>query len=369
MNILVVNWQDRLNPNAGGAEVHLHEIFGRIAGWGHDVKLLASGFFGAKKEEVVDGIHVIRTGGRLDFNFFVPYEVKRIERREKTDIIVEDLNKIPFFTPMYVKTPVFAILLHRFGKSIFTETIFPSAVYVYAAESMVPIIYRNIPFDVISESTREDLIKSGIPAHNISLHYCGIDKIIYRPQSRIKKTYSVTFVGRLKKYKSIDHLLYAVAEVVKTFPGIVVTIVGDGDDLPRLRNICSYLKIEKTVTFTGFVSEQKKVRILQESEIVVNTSIREGWGLTVIESNACGAPVIAANSPGLKDSVKDGYNGILYPYGNIEAIATSIKKLLSDRELLKKLQRNAILWSSRFDWGKSAKGLLGLLKKRILHEI
>lgn len=369
MNILVVNWQDRLNPLAGGAEVHLHEIFGRIANWGHRVILLSSGFPGAKKEEVVDGIQIMRRGGREDFNFHVPFMVKDILRKEKIEIVVEDLNKIPFFTSLYVKKPVFAILLHRFGKTIFSETIFPFAMYVYMAESMVPVVYRNIPFDVISESTKEDLVASGIPQENIYLHYCGIDRTVYKPDEKSEKPFSITFVGRIKKYKSIDHLLYAIPDVRNSFPDLKVAIVGDGDDIPRLKKIATSLEIDDIVEFTGFVSTRRKVEILQSSEVVVNTSIREGWGLTVIESNACGAPVIAADSPGLRDSVKDGYSGILYPYGDIDSLAGVIKKLLGNEEMLKKMQKNAIKWSKRFDWERSAKGIVKLLQKRIAGEI
>lgn len=369
MNILVVNWQDRLNPLAGGAEVHLHEIFGRIVNWGHKVVLLTSGFRGAKREEILDGICIRRRGGRSDFNFHVPFCVKDILRQEKIDIIVEDLNKIPFFTPLYVKKPVFAILLHRFGKSIFSETILPFAMYVYMAESMVPVVYRHIPFDVISESTMEDLVDSGIAQDNVYIHYCGIDKNVYKPDKEGEKSFSITFVGRIKKYKSIDHLLYAIPDVLKSFPNLTIAIVGDGDDIPRLKKIASSLGLDEVVEFTGFVSTKKKVRILQTSEVVVNTSIREGWGLTVIESNACGAPVIAADSPGLRDSVKDGYSGLLYPYGDIDSLVGAIKKLLSHRELLKQMQKNAIEWSKRFDWGESAKGILELLERRIAGEI
>ncbi len=369
MNILIVNWQDRLNPFAGGAEVHLHEIFGRIASWGHKVTLLASGFPGAKKIEIVDGINILRKGTRNDFNFFVPLAVKEIVRKEEIDILVEDLNKIPFFTPLFMKIPTVVILLHRFGRSIFKETILPFAMYVYVTESLVPFIYKNIPFDVISESTREDLVMSGIPEERISIHYCGIDIDRYNRGKRNKIPFLVTFMGRIKRYKSIEHLLYAVPSLIKEFPLLKVMVVGDGDDLLRLKKVAASLKILDKINFTGFVSEDEKVRILQESEIVVNTSSKEGWGLTVIESNACGTPVVAADSPGLRDSVKDGFNGILYPYGDIEALSSSISRLLKRPELLKRMQTDAIEWSKKFDWDRSAKGILELLSKRISCEI
>jgi glycosyltransferase involved in cell wall biosynthesis len=369
MNILVINWQDRLNPFAGGAEVHLHEIFSRIASWGHSVTLLASGFPGAEQEATIDGIHVIRKGMRNTFNFFVPVALKEITQRKRIDVLVEDLNKIPFFTPLYMNIPTVAILLHRFGRSIFKETLFPFAMYVYIAESLVPIIYRDIPFDVISESTEKDLVLSGIRKERIFVHHCGIDTERYRKGRREKIPFLVTFMGRIKRYKSIEHLLYAVPALLPDFPQLKVMVVGDGDDLSHLKRLASSLGIHDRIGFTGFVSEADKVRILQESEIVVNTSSKEGWGLTVIESNACGTPVVAADSPGLRDSVRDGFNGILYPYGDVESLSSTIKRLFKDRELLSKLTKNAYEWSRRFNWDQSARGILELLEKRVAGEI
>jgi glycosyltransferase involved in cell wall biosynthesis len=369
MDILIVNWQDRHNPYAGGAEVHLHEIFSRIVQQGHTVTLLVSGFPGAEKETVVDGIHVIRKGTRNTFNFFVPFAVKEIVRRKKIDILVEDLNKIPFLTPLYMNIPTVAILLHRFGKSIFKETLFPFALYVYISESLVPLVYRDIPFDVISESTKRDLVLSGIPEKRIFLHYCGIDSERYKKGEGEKVPFLVTFMGRVKRYKSIEHLLYAIPDLLSDFPQLKVMVVGDGDDLPHLKKIASTLHIQDRVTFTGFVSEEEKVRILQKSEVVVNTSSKEGWGLTVIESNACGTPVIAADSPGLRDSVRDGFNGILYPYGDVKSLSSTIKRVLEDRDLLSKLTERAFEWSQRFNWDRSARGIVELLEKRLGGEI
>jgi glycosyltransferase involved in cell wall biosynthesis len=363
VNILVINWQDRLNPLAGGAEVHLHEIFSRIAHRGHQVILLASGFPGASREEEIDGIHVVRTGMRNTFNFFVPGVAQSLMRRKKIDVIVEDLNKIPFFTPLYLGKPIVAILHHRFGKSIFSETILPFALYVYLTESLIPVVYRNIPFDVVSESTKDDLVTSGIPASRISIHHNGIDRELYSPAGGAPVPYQITFLGRIKKYKRIEHLLQAVSLLRRDLPKLRVMLVGDGDALPGLREIAGELSIDDITTFTGFVSPEEKVRILRQSEIVVNTSAKEGWGLTVIESNACGVPVIAANSPGLRDSVKDGYNGLLYPYGDIDALASRIGKLLRDRALLAEMKGHAIEWARRFDWETSAQGIAELLER------
>ncbi|OQX56308.1 MAG: hypothetical protein B5M53_02135 [Candidatus Cloacimonas sp. 4484_209] len=369
MNILVINWQDRLNPFSGGAEIHLHEVFKRIVTYGHRVILLASGFPKADSTENVDGIYVIRKGNRATFNFYVPFAIKKIMRKESIDILIEDLNKIPFFTPLFINIPIFAILHHRFGKSIFRETVFPLASYVYLAESLIPVVYKNIPFDVVSESTRDDLVRSGIPEENIYIHYNGIDHKKYRANLESKEPFLITFLGRIKRYKSIEHLLFSLYKLKDEFPHLHCIIVGDGDALTDLKRLAYSLGLSNRVIFKGFVPENEKIDILQRSEIVVNTSSKEGWGLTVVESNACGTPVVAANSPGLRDSVKDGYNGLLYQYGNIDALTNAIRRLLSNKQLRLEMQKKAIEWAERFDWDKTAIGITRLLKKRINGEI
>lgn len=363
MNILVINWQDRLNPFAGGAEVHLHEIFSRIAARGHRVTLLVSGFSSAPSEATVDGMEVVRIGTRNTFNFHVPFAARSLIRRRSIDVLVEDLNKIPFFTPLYLTIPTIGILHHRFGRSIFTETILPFALYVYVTEALIPFVYRRMPFSVVSESTKRDLVDGGIPAGSISIHHNGIDQEQYRPSDEPPIPYQITFLGRIKRYKSIDHLLYAIVGLRMEFPEVKLMIVGDGDATCHLKRIANELAIDDITTFAGFVAPEEKVRILQQSELVVNTSSREGWGLTVIESNACGVPVVAADSPGLRDSVKDGYNGILYPYGDIDALVAAIKRLFQDRSLLALMRKQAIQWSEQFNWDASAQGILEILQK------
>ena len=89
LNILVINWQDSTNPLAGGAEVHLHEVFERIAARGHKVTLLCHHFKGAPREENRNGIRIIRHGGRFLFNFHVPFQYRRRFRREGFDVVVD----------------------------------------------------------------------------------------------------------------------------------------------------------------------------------------------------------------------------------------------------------------------------------------
>lgn len=119
MKILVINWQDIRNPFGGGAEVHMHEIFKRITAMGHDVTIFACSHPELASSEIVDGIKIIRKGSRNLFNFIVPWEYKRCLSKQNYDIIIDDINKIPFFTPLFVKEPLLAISHHFFRRKYF----------------------------------------------------------------------------------------------------------------------------------------------------------------------------------------------------------------------------------------------------------
>jgi len=355
MRILIFNWQDLRNPLAGGAEVHLHEVFSRIARRGHEVVLYCSSYPGAAPAEVMDGIHVILEGVRSLFNYRVPAAYFSRFRKERFDLIVDDLNKIPFYTPWYVKEPLLGITHHLFGRSIFLEVPFPVALYVYLHERAAIRAYRGLPFIVGSPSTYYELLDQGFPKGSIHVvNYC-VDHDVHRPGDGTKSDVPlVGYVGRLKKYKSVEHLLEAFAEVREVIPDSRLQIVGDGDNRKNLEEYAARLGLDGAVEFTGFVPEERKVALLQKMHVVVNTSSKEGWGLTVVEANACGVPVIASDVPGLRDSVVEGKTGILYPYGNTHDLAEKIVALLKNESRRQELAAEAVRYARTFDWEVAA---------------
>ena len=368
MRILVVNWQDIKNPLAGGAEVHLHEVFSRIARMGHEVTLYCSSFPGAPHEESINGIKVIREGGRSLFNFRFLFTYLARFKHEHFDIVVDDMNKIPFFTPLYVKQPIYGITHHLFGKSIFLEVNAVLAMYVYLMERMAVWLYkrRRIPFIVGSPSTRTELESEHFPPEDVALVHYGVDDTLHTATGAAKSpTPLIGYFGRLKKYKSVDHLLQALPIVVKQVPGLRVIIVGEGDDRSRLEAMANELGVSEIVEFTGFVPEEKKVECLQRMWFKVTTSSKEGWGLTVLEANACGTPVIASNVQGLRDAVKDNETGLLYTYGDVKDLSSKIQMVLTDFQLRDRLTRGAIEWAKQFDWEIAAKQTVELLKRRV----
>ena len=366
MNILVLNWQDIKNPLGGGAEVHLHEIFKRVVGLGHSVTLYCSKFPGATETEEIDGLRVIREGGRSLFNFHVPRRYQSQFRKEGYDVVVDDINKIPFYTPWFVDKPLVGIVHHLFGKAIFLEARLIPASYVYLAEKVAAKVYRNTPMAVVSESTRQELIGLGFPAGNIVIVPNAVNAKIYAPSAELRQGRPlIGHVGRLKKYKSVDHLLRAFEIVLKDIPDARLRIVGDGDFRSDLEKLAHELAIADQVEFTGYLSEAEKVRHLNQMSVAVNCSAKEGWGLTVIEANACGVPVVASDVPGLRDSVVDEKTGLLYEFGNIEQLAQKITLVLRDENLRNRMRVDALEWGRSFNWEESAKKMIAFLEKVI----
>jgi glycosyltransferase involved in cell wall biosynthesis len=353
VKILILNWQDIRNPLGGGAEVHMQEIFSRIAGQGHEVTLYCSQTPGTPREEVIDGIRVIREGGRYFFNFYVAYRYLTRFRKEYFDIVVDDMNKIPFFTPLFVRKPLVVLIHHLFGKSIFSEALFPFALYVYMMEKLAVRLCKKyrVPMFVVSSSTRTEVVENGIVPADIRIVPNCVDHSRYRSLGIPRASYPlIGYFGRLKKYKSVEHLLQAMVIVKNKIPDARLVVIGDGDYRLALENRAKELSLGDAVRFTGYVDETEKVRLLNEVWFLVNTSAKEGWGLTVIEANACGTTVIASDVPGLRDAVKDGETGLLYEYGNVRELSEKIMLLLGDPALRDRLNREARAWSQSFDW-------------------
>jgi glycosyltransferase involved in cell wall biosynthesis len=365
MRILLINFRDITNPRAGGAEVHLHEIFTRIAGMGHDVHLLCSGYQGASRYDTIDGMTIIRTGREAYFNFAVMNFLLMMKPRSY-DVILEDVNKIPVYSPLFTRIPVILIVPHLFGTTVFQEAGIPIGLYVCLWELLMPFVYRGLEIEVISDSTKKDLVNRGFREEKIHIIYCGIDTRVYHPDDsdRHEAPYPyIVFVGRLKKYKRVDLLLEAFRILCGEDGNVRLLVIGEGDYASKLAALACRLGIGDRVIFTGYAGEREKVRYMRGARFVVNTSPKEGWGLTNIEAQACGVPVIASESPGLIESVRDGETGLIVPHGDTGALAQAMAALLHDAAYREKLSRTAIEWASRFNWDRSAEETIELIHR------
>ena len=356
MKILVANWQDRLNPRSGGAEIHLHEVFGRLAARGHNVTLLVSSWPGAPQREVVDGLDVHRVGGRYTFNLYAPNYYARHLRNLGADVFVEDLNKVPLFAPFWVKEPIALLVHHLFGTIAFQEASLPLATATWLLEKPLPAVYRKLPTMAVSDSTADDLAERGFQRERIEVIPNGVDLGFYRPDPAVQRDPqpTVLYLGRLKRYKRVDLIISAFAQVKKHVPQARLIIAGKGDARPRLEAQIQQLSLQDSVQLTGFVTDQEKRDLFRRSWIHLLTSPKEGWGITNIEAAACGTPTIASRSPGLKDSVEDGRTGFLVPHGDVNALAARIQEVLGNATLREQLSQQAVMFAQRFTWERAA---------------
>jgi glycosyltransferase involved in cell wall biosynthesis len=356
VNLLVVNWQDLRNPHAGGAEIHLFELLSRLVTRGHRVRLVCSGYPGGAGTELVDGVEVHRSGNRHSFALSARGAVRRALRAERPDVVIDDINKLPLFVAGLTDRPVYAIVPHLFGTTAFQEVSWPMAAMVWTAERFIPMAYRRAWFHAISESTRDDLTKRGIPGERIAVVHPGVDANHYTPDVGVGRFDPPRFVyiGRLKRYKGVDLLLRGLEIARRQRPDLELEIAGSGDDRPRLERLAGELGLGDSVRFLGFVDDATKLTLLRRAVANVFPSPKEGWGITVMEAAACGTPSLASNSPGLRDSVRDGLTGLLVPHGDAEALAAAMLRLAADRELVDRLGAAARLHAMTHGWDAAA---------------
>ena len=347
-----MNWQDRENPQAGGAEIHLHEIFGRIAAMGHSVRLLCGGWPDCPPRTLLDGIDVYRVGTRHTY----PLLARRYYKRHLVgwpEIVVEDINKVPLYTPRWGAPAVVALVPHLFGSTAFQELAAPLAAAVWTAERPLGRAYRGVPFEAISESTAEDLVARGIPRPSIEVIYPGIDTVSYTPnQAERSPTPVFAYLGRLKKYKGVHFVIRAFDALPS--PNAVLEIAGAGDYRDELEQLARSLDLGDRVRFLGRISEADKLALLRRAWALVFASPKEGWGITNLEAAACATPVVASNSPGIRESVRDGQTGFLVPHGDTGAMAAAMGRLANSPALVAHLGAEARVFAESFTWERAA---------------
>ena len=371
-----------MHPAAGGAEKHLHRIFGKIVEMGHTVVLFTTSFPGAKEREVVDGIQVIRKGGDLMFQLTVALNLKKLDREFNFDVVVEDLNKLPVFAHWFVRKPLLVQMHHLWRKSIFAEAIFPIAFMVWFFERIIPFFYRTQNFVVVSPSTKKELAEIGVDESRISVIYNGSEKpnfpgcadlatgtaesseMAANPVTSAVNPYFI-WLSRVHRYKGIWTALEAFETFSKSHPEVKLYVVGGG---PLLKKLPAWIKshgLDGKVELTGFVSAARKYELLSSSLALLQTSYKEGWGLTVMEAAQLCKTTIASDVPGLCDSVRDGETGILFPSGDAAACASAMEKIYSDAELRASLGKNAKRYAESFSWENSARETLELLQRTV----
>jgi glycosyltransferase involved in cell wall biosynthesis len=359
MRVLWINHRDPLHPESGGAETRIKEIGGRLTEKRCSVTLLCESWSGSKTTDMIDGVEVLRIAGRYGVHLKTPNMVRKMQ--EEYDVVIDDVaHGVPWFSSVFTRKPVIGQIHHVHQEVAKMELPWHSAWFVVLGERAIKYLYETVV--AVSESTKENLIgKLGVPSRNIEVILNGIDHNIYRPS---KKSFcpSIVWVGRVKRYKRVEHVILAFREVKKKIPNARLSVLGDGSHLGYVKNLARRLAVPD-VDFLGRVDEAEKVRLMGESWLIVGTSVVEGWGMTMIEGAACGTPSVAYDVPGFKDSIRSGETGILVEDGNIGALSAGIFRVIENEACRIELSKNALAYSKRFDWNSTTESFLKVLER------
>lgn len=362
MNILILNWRDIKNPKSGGAEIVTMEHARAWVSSGHSVTWFTSSFAGSKSHEIIDRVNFVRKGNFITVYLFGP--IYYLINKKKFDFIVDEIHGLPFFTPLYTKKPKIAFI-HEVADKIW-DYMFPFPINKIGKiiEPLYFKIYKDVVFWVPSKSTRDDIIKYGIKKENcINITGAISNKVLANIPNDKESVPTFIFVSRVVKMKGIEDVIESFSYILKELKTAKLWIVGDGDIeyVNSLKKMIVKNLLEDKVKIFGKVSEQKKIELMRKAHILLHASVKEGWGLVVIEAASQGTPSIVYDVSGLRDSVLNNKTGIVIKDNSPKLMADESVSLLKDVERYKIFQKNGLKWARSLTWERATKQSLNLI--------
>lgn len=344
----------------GGAEVFTYEVAKRWVQNGHEVTWFTSEYPDSKKEEVVDGVRIVRAGGKYSVYRKARQYYKKRFSKEKFDVVIDEINTKPFFTPNFVDNGEQVVaLIHQLAREYwFYETFFPVNYLGYHFfEKRWLSNYLKVPTVTVSDSTKQDLTALGFKDIHVVTQGLNFKPLLELPE---KEDYPViVFSGRLKRAKRPDHAIEAFKTIKSKLADAELWIIGDGPFKRDLKKMAF-----KGVKFFGNLSNEERRALIKRCWVLVNPSIREGWGLNVIEANALGTPCVGYNVHGLRDSITDEETGWLAPNGDVNTLSEKLFDMLTDYGLRTNLSRNSLEYSQQFSWDKTAEEVMNVFTRQ-----
>ena len=347
------------NPRTGGAERTVFEVSKRLVARGNEVELLTGGWHKAPKHEVIDGIKIHRYGRmvlpHLVQPFFLTYH-------KDADVIVDDLaHAAPWLSPWFSSKPGVVFFRHLHARTLLGQVSPYVALMLSFLEKQYAFFYKSWPFVTESRSSEMDLYSLGVGPQRIRRIPPGVDTELFKPRKKTDEP-SVVYFGGMRPYKRPEHALFALKLLLDRGNSAHLTMVGDGPSLPMLKRLVSELGIEKSVTFSGKVTDERLSEMVSSSWVNIHCSLSEGWGLSVIEAAAAGTPTAAYKVAGISETVVEGTTGMLVSDGDVAGLSYAIDNLLetSDRWIVP-ARRHA----EQFSWETAAANWEEYLKRSI----
>jgi len=361
MNILILNWRDPKNPKSGGAEVVTMDHAKAWVKKGYTVTWFTSKFKNAKVVEKIDGINIVRGGNFITVYLLAP--IFYIFSGNKFDIVVDEIHGLPFFTPLYVRKPKIAFI-HEVADEIW-DYMFPFPINKLGRmiEPLYFRLYGNVRFWTDANSTIDELVGKGISRKNCIAINCPIGNkaLVKLPIKEMLPTF--IFVSRVVKMKGIEEVIRAFFYILRDIKDARLWIVGDGDlkYVEELKETMRSFSIAPKVNFFGRVSEEKKLELMRKAHILLHASVKEGWGLVIIEAASQATPSVVYNVSGLRDSVKNGKTGIILKENTSKELAKQAVGLIKNKKQYTTYQKNALIWAKSLTWKDATEKSLKLI--------
>ncbi len=315
VRILIMNWKDMTHPAAGGAEVYTEGFARELVKKGHEVVLFTSAVQGQPEDDLVEGVTIIRRGGRLGV-YRAARQFWKDRGEGNFDIVIDEVNTRPFLTPRYIRSVPVVALIHQVAREIWKYEV-PWPVGIVGRYVMEPWwlrSYRSVPVLTDSPSSAQSLEMYGVRgAVPLPIGAAPIDK----PDVQKEQDPTVVFLARMVESKRPHHVFEAFSLLRKQVPEARLWMIGDGPYRDTLE-----ARHEPNVEFLGRVSMREREERLARAHVLVAASVREGWGLNVSEAAACGTPSIGYATPGLVDSVPASGGHVVEP--TPEAMAAAL---------------------------------------------
>ena len=360
----VLAWRDLDDDEAGGSEVHIHEVARRWAEAGIEVTMRTSHATGKPVETTRDGYRVIRRAGR--YAVFPRAAIAEAFRLTgPRDVLVEIWNGMPFLSPVWCRGPR-VILLHHVHAEMWHMTLGQRLGQLGAVfESKVaPPLYRRSAVATLSESSKVELIDDlGFDPDRVTVVHPGIDPR-FTPGGRKADHPLVMAVGRLVPVKRYEMLVRAAHHARATIGDLRLEIVGEGYERPAVEALIAELGAGDWVTLRGWISEEDKIDLYRRAWVVASASAREGWGMTLTEAAACGTPAVATRIAGHADAVQDGSSGVLAD-GDPAALGVALASVLGDSDERARLTRGALDWAAELTWNNTATELMRVVSAEV----
>lgn len=343
----MLNWRDPRNPLAGGAERVTLGYLAALAKRGHEVFWFAYTFEGAKPADQIEGVQIIRRGGVGSAIF----EARRWLRTQGPfNLVIDQHHGLPWFAPWWCRTNCVAYIHEVLGPIWGAFYRWPINVLGPMQERWTHWLYRKTPFWTACPSTENALRRAGVRSVTLipyGVHTTAIPILDSKP---LESPVRLIVVSRLAPNKRVDHAIQAMRCLVRDGIDAHLTIVGAGVVEQPLRRSVAELGLEKHIVFTGLLPEKEKDQAMRRAHLLLHTSMREGWGLNVIEANAMGTPAVVYPVPGLVESTLHDETGVVASEETPETLASAVRAVLRDPDRYQRYRRQAWERAKTFHW-------------------